>query len=106
MCMCLYVCGVSTSILSPQEKMIAVVVGLLRQKKVNFMFAAREELSTFIRNFMKEVYTHIQGCVAMSKLLLLTDALQLFTRETSHLQWNFTKVSLIVSLHQCTCRIL
>jgi len=41
--------------LSLQEKMIAVVVGLLRQKKVHFMYAAREELTAFIKSFMKEV---------------------------------------------------
>jgi len=55
-CVCLSVgVCVHVNILSLQEKMIAVVVGLLRQKKVHFMYAAREELTVFIKSFMKEV---------------------------------------------------
>jgi len=71
---------------------MAVVVGLLRQKKVHFMFAAREELTAFIRSFMKEVlHSPTQPNIIM---YALTDAVQLFTRQTSHIQWKLAKVCL------------
>ena len=35
--------------------MISVVIGLLRQKKTRFIVAVREELSSFIHNYVKKV---------------------------------------------------
>ena len=35
--------------------MISVVIGLLRQKKTRFIVAVREELSSFIHDYVKEV---------------------------------------------------
>ena len=36
--------------------MISAVIGLLRQKKTRFIVAVREEMSSFIRDYVKEVW--------------------------------------------------